>query len=83
MASTGKQVKNGKAFEFALAIQYSNYLQAHGIKNNVEPNSAYKNNEECYLQQTESERNRFDAAAYKTIDTIVKLEPEYDVTKER
>lgn len=75
MASTGKQVKNGKAFEFALAIQYSNYLQAHGIKNNVEPNSAYKNNEECYLQQTESERNRFDAAAYKTIDTIVKLEP--------
>ena len=72
---TNTQVTNGKAFEYALATQYVRYLTEHDVITEMAENDAFKIASKCYFSCEEEERKRFDAAAYQTIDTIIKLEP--------
>lgn len=71
----GKQVKNGKAFEFALANEY--YSKLNSMELNVEliEDKAWEVDKKCYDEFPEEEQNRFRSAALATIDTILKIEP--------
>lgn len=71
----GTQVTNGKAFEYALATAYSNYLQEQGVYLDLVQNDAYKSAEKFYKSVAYVERKRFDFCAALTIESIVKLEP--------
>lgn len=75
MASSGKQVKNGKAFEYAIASQYYNYLLREGVNAILEVNAAFQTARSFYLGMDSEERNKFDKAACNTISTLVKIEP--------
>ena len=70
----GEQVRNGKAFEYAIAYQYYAYLQRIGI-NAVLVESSLTIAREYYNEKSRAEQIRFDRAAQQTIDTMVKLEP--------
>ncbi len=71
----GDQVKNGKAFEYALAVQYSCYLTEKGVKLNLVKNTAYEDAKKYYDASTFADRRRYDYCAALTIDTIVRIEP--------
>lgn len=74
MAEKGKQVINGKAFEYALVNQYDKTLSSMGVKClSIEETFRYA--KECYYSLTEDCRKGFDAAAYQTIDTMIRIEP--------
>lgn len=73
--SEGKQVRNGKAFEFALAKTYANYIEEHGLDVEFERNRALQVAQRFYYEFPEETQRRFDNAAYQTIDTMVKIEP--------
>lgn len=75
MASSGKQVKNGKAFEYAIAIQYSDFLKNHGLKVQLTENKAYKKAKEYFDSFDDSIKSRFLQSASATIDTLTKIEP--------
>lgn len=70
-----KKVDNGKAFEYALATQYVEYLTKHNINTILVDDATCKHNRKCYQGIEEKERRRFDIAAHKTIETIMRLEP--------
>ena len=70
----GDQVRNGKAFEYAIATQYAIYLQNNGIRVNLDEESI-EAPRQFYLDKSPEERCRFDRAAQQTIATIIKLEP--------
>ncbi|MBR7063780.1 MAG: HaeIII family restriction endonuclease, partial [Treponema sp.] len=74
-ANAGIQVKNGKAFEFAIAKTYANYLEEKGLNVSLEKNSAIQVAQRFYFEFPESVQRKFDNAAYQTIDTMVKIEP--------
>lgn len=69
------QVQNGKAFEFAIANNYFNYLQSKGINVTLIHDAPYENAKQCYDMQSEIARDRFDRAASQTIETLIVLEP--------
>lgn len=71
----GEQVKNGKAFEYALANQYYIFLQA--MKKSVElvENSALEVARNFYFQSDIKKRLEFDIASKQTIETLLKIEP--------
>ncbi len=71
----GDQVKNGKAFEYAIAKEYKNYISKQGLKALLVDNDAYKQAKEYYDSFSDDEQTRFDKAAFETIDTMVKIEP--------
>ncbi|MBQ3657897.1 MAG: HaeIII family restriction endonuclease [Bacteroidales bacterium] len=71
----GTQVRNGKAFEYALATAYGSYLQEQGIFLTVVEDDAYRNAQSFYNSVSFVERKRFDYCAALTIETLVKLEP--------
>lgn len=75
MASSGQQVKNGKAFEYAIANQYFRFLKENGIKVELTDNKALKTAKAYYEEFGEKDQLRFDKTAYNTIDTLVKIEP--------
>lgn len=75
MAQNGEQVKNGKAFEFALANQYFQYLSENGIKVELDNDKPFYYAKECYLSRSDEAKAKFDDAAFKTIDSILKIEP--------
>ena len=72
---SGTQVTNGKAFEYALAMAYSTYLQEQGVYLDLIKDEAYKTAKKFYGSLAFVERKRFDYCAALTIDSIVKLEP--------
>lgn len=71
----GEQVRNGKAFEYAIAKEYKDYISKLGLSALLIENDAYKQAKEYYNSFVEDEQKRFDKAAFETIDTIVKIEP--------
>lgn len=75
MPTKGKQVKNGKAFEYAIAYQYYSYLLNANMNVNLISNAALNTARNAYEEMTAFEKDRFDKAAYNTIATMTKIEP--------
>lgn len=71
----GQQVKNGKAFEYALALSYYEHLSQLGLAVCMEENDTFHTNKSFYEEQPAEEQIRFREAASKTIETMIKLEP--------
>ncbi len=71
----GDQVKNGKAFEYALASTYVEKLQALGVNVSLVENSALSVAKGYFLKFCDEERSRYKEAAYQTFDTMARLEP--------
>lgn len=71
----GDQVKNGKAFEYAIAKEYCQYIIQQGRKAVLVENEAFEQAKGYYDSFDKGEQNHFDNAAYETIDTMVKIEP--------
>ena len=75
MGEKGKQVINGKAFEYALANEYLKYIRSIGLNAIFEDDSA-KNIAKNFFEELDTESQRqFSTAAFATIGTIVKIEP--------
>mgnify|MGYP004446555347 FL=1 len=74
MSDNTKQMKNGKAFEYAILNQYVSKLRKDGITVVVTEDDVFYNNQKCYEEMSNSDKDRFDAAAIATIDTLQKLE---------
>ena len=70
-----QQVKNGKAFEYAIALSYYEHLSQLGLAVCMEENDAFHTNKFFYEEQSAEEQIRFREAASKTIETMIKLEP--------
>ena len=70
-----QQVKNGKAFEYAIALSYYEHLSQLGLAVCMEENDAFHTNKSFYEEQSAEEQIRFREAASKTIETMIKLEP--------
>lgn len=71
----GDQVKNGKAFEYAIAKEYRNYINQQGRNATLVENEACGQAKGYYDSFSREEQARFDKAACETIDTMVKIEP--------
>lgn len=78
---SGNQVKNGKSFEYALAIQYVEYLAQLGVRVEIIEDDAYHIAQGFFLEQSNEEQERFCIAAKQTIDTIILLEPGLKASK--
>lgn len=81
MSSEGNQVRNGKAFEYAIAMQYYAYLFRNGVNVQVVENKAIAVARKYFEEFVEQERDKFNRAAYNTIETMVKIEPGLTVQK--
>lgn len=71
----GDQVKNGKAFEYAIAITYVNYLKDKGLKVMLEENRALWVAKDFYDSFPDYDQRRYVESARQTIDTMIRLEP--------
>lgn len=71
----GDQTRNGKAFEYALAEQYSCFLKENGVNLLLVKDSAYDDAKRHYDDSSFASRRRFDYCAALTIDTMVRVEP--------
>ncbi|MDE6259145.1 MAG: HaeIII family restriction endonuclease [Muribaculaceae bacterium] len=68
-------MKNGKAFEYAIAFQYYSYLKEIGVRVTLIQNSALEKAKSYYDEFDIEERIRYDKAAYNTISTLIRIEP--------
>lgn len=73
--ASGSQIKNGKAFEFAIAKVYYEYLQSQGIDSVLIENEAYLQAKSYYDGFDLEVQKKFDSAAKETIETMTKIEP--------
>lgn len=73
--ANGSQVKNGKAFEFALANEYFKTLSSLGLNVELIEDSSLEVDKGFYNEFSLEEQNRFSSAAIGTIDTMLKIEP--------
>lgn len=73
--ATGKQVVNGKAFEYAIAKVYYEYLTNKGLKVQLDETDALTQAQNYYDSFNEKEQSNFDTAARETISTMIKIEP--------
>lgn len=71
----GEQVKNGKAFEYALAEQYCKYINSQGVNAVIDVDDAYKVAKSYYDEFDANIQYKYDSAAFQTIDTMVRIEP--------
>lgn len=71
----GKQVKNGKAFEYAIAKVYCEHINQQGVNAVLVENEACAQARGYYEGFDEKERHKFDRAASETLDTMTKIEP--------
>ena len=69
------QVENGKAFEYALAKVYNDYLASENNRVWLQDNVALNNAKRCFEIQEVSSQRGFYVAAEKTIETLVAIEP--------
>lgn len=72
---SGSQVKNGKAFEYAIAVAYADYLQTIGMTVNTVSDKHYLAAQTYFSGFSEDCQTRFLLAAKSTIKTISLLEP--------
>ena len=68
------QVENGKAFEYAIAKAYYDFLKPK-IRVWLQENDALTYAKHCFLIQDESNQRGFYVAAEKTIETLIAIEP--------
>ena len=73
----GDQVKNGKAFEYALANAYAVFVGDKGKNVSFVENDAFRQTMAYYNEFSDDEKAKFDVAANQTIDTMVSNEPTY------
>jgi len=71
----GDQVKNGKAFEYAIAKVYQEYISQQGRQAVLVENEACLQAKRYYEGFDASEQQKFDNAAKETFDTMTKVEP--------
>lgn len=71
----GDQVKNGKSFEYALALQYCEFVKAQGKAAIIVEDEAFEVARGYYNEFDETEQKRFSSAAAQTIDTMIRIEP--------
>lgn len=71
----GNQVKNGKAFEYAIAKVYCEHINQQGVNAVLVENEACAQARGYYEGFDEKERHKFDRAASETLDTMTKIEP--------
>lgn len=71
----GEQVRNGKAFEYALAEQYCKYINSQGIKAEIDADDAYRVAKGYYDEFDANIQYKYDSAAFQTIDTMIRIEP--------
>ena len=71
----GKQVKNGKAFEYAIAKMYCEYICQQGRNAVLIENEAFVQAKNHYEGVDDVEQSKFDKAASETIETMIKIEP--------
>ena len=69
------QVENGKAFEYAIALAYYDYLKSISVLTWLHEDSSLQNGRRCYEIQEEDKQSEFYLAAQKTIETMVAIEP--------
>lgn len=70
------QVENGKAFEYALAVSYFKFLKDEKrLAVELVMDNPYRHAMRCYDIQSTIEKQRFDLAAQRTIETMVVIEP--------
>lgn len=69
------QVENGKAFEYAIAKAYSDFLESENIQVWLHDNDAFRYAKNCYEIQNLTNQQGFYLAAQKTIETMVAIEP--------
>lgn len=73
--SKGIQVKTGKAFEYAVAYQYYQFLLSKGINVELVANDPLQVAKGFFDEFSQKEQRRYEISAYQTIDTMTKLEP--------
>lgn len=71
----GEQVRNGKAFEYAIAKVYCDSINQKGVRAVLIENEACLQAKKYYFSFDDTKRKRFEAAAAGTIDTMTKIEP--------
>lgn len=75
------QVENGKAFEYAIAKAYFDFLESENIQVWLQDNTAFRHAKNCYEIQDFTNQQSFYLAAQKTIETMVAIEPGLMSTK--
>lgn len=71
----GDQVKNGKAFEYAIAKTYTDFLRGKGLDVVLEENTALAAARKFFDEFPEFNKSRYTECALQTIDTMLRLEP--------
>lgn len=71
----GDQVKNGKAFEYAIARTYVDFLRNKKLNVVLADNKAFNVAKAFYEDFSEEEKDRYNECAFQTIDTMMRLEP--------
>lgn len=79
--ATGQQVKNGKAFEFAIAQSYFTYLNSIGINAQLIRDTAFYNAQKSFDTFPDSHKETFVKSAEATIATMMKIEPGFTSQK--
>ena len=69
------QVENGKAFEYAIALAYYDYLKSISVLTWLHEDSSLQNGRRCYEIQEDDKQIEFYLAAQKTIETMMAIEP--------
>lgn len=69
------QVKNGKAFEYALAKIYCDAICNKGLKAEIIEDEAYSVAKGYFEEFPEEAKKRYEASAEATLDTMLKIEP--------
>lgn len=75
MAKSGGQVRSGKAFEYALAKEYYEYVLSCGCAVEIVCDSKFNIAKGYYDTCSDEEKELYDLSARASIDTIIKLEP--------
>lgn len=71
----GDQVKNGKAFEYAIAKVYAQFVSNQQKAVVLVDNKAIRQAKAYYDSFSQVEQSKFDVAARQTIDTMIRIEP--------
>lgn len=69
------QVDNGKAFEYAIASAYYDYMASNDISAWLQEDSSFHYAKNCFELQGDDEQFEFYLAAQKTIETLIAIEP--------
>lgn len=75
MAKSGNQVRSGKAFEYALAKEYYNFILSEGRKVFLVEDSTLKTARQYYDEFDVGNQQLYDLSARASIPTMMKLEP--------